>query len=179
MLNNKQHQPIIHSKIISESNELLVSVEQIKTYLRSERISTDETIYYHRVAVDYIEKYIKQKLSLTNIELNIALPVFKKIYPLYTPVIRIIAITYKTSSEWKLLDPNGYISNDEYITLLDNLPLHGDMIKIQYETGYNKENVPYAIKQAILELILSYYNHENSIPDSVHHLLSPIKRILI
>jgi len=64
-----------------------------------------------------------------------------------------------------------------HLTILE--PIFSAEFVIIYQSGYSRENLPKAIKQAILEYILFSFNHEKHLPESILNLCKTFKVLKI
>lgn len=153
-----------------------VTLAEVKEHLRVDFDTDDVTILaLIGAARGYCENYIGFILCLqTRFTLFTRFEDFK----LYGPAVSIQSITYRNElKEQVTLPADDYEFTRSKVCDLypaDKWPI-GDRIKVTYTAGYEPENVPRQIKQAMLLLIGDWYENP---ADSVRRFPTASKAIL-
>lgn len=150
-----------------------VSLEQVKEHLKIETNAEDSLLNsLILAATEVIEGYLNRSLITQTWQLTYDQPPFESFIELSrAPIQSIEGVTsYDSSNQALLLEAEKYFLNNERLILNDgeawpsNLRCH-DGLEVVYVAGYgaNPEDVPEAIRQAILYQIGAFY--ENSCCD--------------
>lgn len=166
-------------RIVSEPSVDIVTVPEMKTFLKLDDVSSEEDEYIAlciRSARDWVEQYTKKGVVEAQREYIVDLT-NKYFVELPRPPLKTIEHVYVTdytgteseiaASGYKLdrgIEPNVlYFSNAV-----------GESVRILYTSGYTPETVPGNIKLAVMTLGGTRYDNRTSaeIPPAVNQLLS-------
>lgn len=160
----------------------LIPLEEARMHLRlgddtafdaDVRLKLDGAI---SIAESYLNRTLRQQDRI------FLLPVSNAIVLPTVPVETLLSVAYDLNGESIELEKEQYrFIQDEYrprIVLLDEVP--SDIVLVQTRCGYSHENLPPAIKMAILFLLGTLYDNEsdNLVGRSVSHLPLSAERIL-
>ncbi|MDF2964989.1 MAG: hypothetical protein K0Q51_377 [Rickettsiaceae bacterium] len=164
-------------KIIKNTYSPIISLEDLKNFLRVTQDQDDKTIVNMRLAAqDVAEKYTGFTLSVKEVLYDICANVNRVDLP-YFPVSEIVSIQYsKEAQEVINLHSSYEISEYERCIFIDK-SLVGKNLQIHYLAGYkDSSKIAPSIIQGIMLHVAEMYDRNlisSILPDSVKTLYSP------
>ncbi|AZL15549.1 hypothetical protein [Rickettsiales endosymbiont of Stachyamoeba lipophora] len=173
-----ENQPIL----LEQSNLPLVSLKQIKQYLKIEEkldeILDELLLNLYKASINYIELYLNCDIELKTYCLSFT-NYYSHTIKIPNPNIhKLLEIKAKNYNELVALSSNEYqLYKQDHLSLLR--PQFYAELQIFYQCGFNETTLPPALKQAILEYILVSFNQETEVPKKLKQLLRLFKKIRI
>lgn len=149
-----------------------VSLEEAKIFLRTigDDVSEDDAVLTPVISAarEYCENVTGRSLAPQTVTAYPSSFTTTMLLP-RPPVVEVLAVRYRDESGVaKVVDPSKYVVNtfEGTITMLDIpqfKPYPANPYEIEYVTGYTKEQLPRAIRQAILMLLTHWYDNREAI----------------
>ncbi|MEY4463223.1 MAG: hypothetical protein RLZZ81_194 [Pseudomonadota bacterium] len=169
-------------QIIKTFPQEVWSLEQVKNYMRVEASYDDDLIVgLIDAAITAAENFTKLNFISKQIKFICNISGKGKFLLKYSPVFQILKVTKKIRNR------NNYLTSDDYMIEQDiftlNKALNNEELTVEYISGYDKNNIPHAIKHGIMLHIAEMYDRQATncigLSQEVKNLYLPYRNIQI
>lgn len=169
-------------QIINIFPQEIWSLEQVKNYMRVEANYDDDLITgLIDAAITAAENFTKLNFISKQVRFICNIYGKKEFLLKYQPLLKILAVNKKSRDMEVNLTLDDYIIDQNVLTL--NKALNNDELTIEYISGYDKVNIPHAIKHGIMLHIAEMYDRQATncigLSKEVKNLYLPYRNIRI
>ena len=146
-------------QIIKTFPQEVWSLEQVKNYMRVE-VSYDDDLIIGLIdaAITAAENFTKLNFILKQIKFICNISGKKEFLLKYNPLIKITKIKKQFKDQENDLAAGDYAIEQNLLTL--NKALSNEELTVEYISGYDKNNIPHAIKHGIMLHIAEMYDRQ-------------------
>ncbi|HJD66286.1 MAG TPA: head-tail connector protein [Rickettsia endosymbiont of Bembidion nr. Transversale] len=135
------------------------SLEQVKNYMRVEANYDDDLILgLIDAAITAAENFTKLNFISKQIKFVCNIYGKREFLLKYNPVLRILKVTKKFKDQENELTLDDYIIDQNILALTKSL--NNEELTVEYISGYDKDNIPHAIKHGIMLHIAEMYDRQ-------------------
>ncbi|MCC8419157.1 MAG: head-tail connector protein [Rickettsia endosymbiont of Glossina mortisans submortisans] len=146
-------------QIIETFPQEVWSLEQVKNYMRVEASYDDDLIIgLIDAAITATENFTKLNFISKQIKFICNISGKKEFLLKYNPLIKITKIKKKFKDQENDLTANDYAIEQNLLIL--NKALSNEELWVEYISGYDKNNIPHAIKHGIMLHIAEMYDRQ-------------------
>ncbi|MCC8369794.1 MAG: head-tail connector protein [Rickettsia endosymbiont of Stiretrus anchorago] len=135
------------------------SLEQVKNYMRVEANYDDDLILgLIDAAITAAENFTKLNFISKQIKFVCNIYGKREFLLKYNPVLRILKVTKKFKDQENELTLDDYVIDQNILALTKSL--NNEELTVEYISGYDKDNIPHAIKHGIMLHIAEMYDRQ-------------------
>lgn len=135
------------------------SLEQVKNYMRVEANYDDDLILgLIDAAITAAENFTKLNFISKQIKFVCNIYGKREFLLKYNPVLRILKVTKKFKDQENELTLDDYVIDQNILALTKSL--NNEELTVEYISGYDKDNIPHAIKHGIMLHIAEMYDQQ-------------------
>lgn len=169
-------------QIIKTFPQEVWSLEQVKNYMRVEASYDDDLIVgLIDAAITAAENFTKLNFISKQIKFICNISGKGKFSLKYNPIFKILKITKKFKNRENDLTADDYMIEQDILTL--SKALNNEELTVEYISGYDKNNIPHAIKHGIMLHIAEMYDRQATncigLSKEVKNLYLPYRNIQI
>lgn len=148
-------------KIIELFPQTIWALSEVKNYMRIEANYDDQLITsLIDAAINVAENFTKLTIISKRLQLISNIENQQKIQLKYQPINKLLKVLMIIDEkELKLGDKQYNLDQEKSILYLNDQSLIGELL-VEYIAGFGKDNIPPAIKQAILMHVVEMYDRE-------------------
>lgn len=134
-------------------------LEQVKNYMRVEANYDDDLILgLIDAAITATENFTKLNFISKQIKFVCNIYGKREFLLKYNPVLRILKVTKKFKDQENELTLDDYVIDQNILALTKSL--NNEELTVEYISGYDKDNIPHAIKHGIMLHIAEMYDRQ-------------------
>lgn len=157
-------------------------LEQVKNYMRVEASYDDDLILgLIDAAITAAENFTKLNFISKQIKFICNISGKGKFLLKYNSIFQILKVTKKFKDQENVLTSDDYMIDQNILTL--NKALNNEELIVEYISGYDKNNIPHAIKHGIMLHIAEMYDRQATncigLSKEVKNLYLPYRNIQI
>lgn len=135
------------------------SLEQVKNYMRVEANYDDDLILgLIDAAITAAENFTKLNFISKQIKFVCNIYGKREFLLKYNPVLRILKVTKKFKDQENEITLDDYVIDQNILALTKSL--NNEELTVEYISGYDKDNIPHAIKHGIMLHIAEMYDRQ-------------------
>ncbi|HJD55614.1 MAG TPA: head-tail connector protein [Rickettsia endosymbiont of Pyrocoelia pectoralis] len=146
-------------QIIHTFPQEIWSLEQVKNYMRVEASYDDDLITgLIDAAITAAENFTKLNFISKQVRFVCNIEGKKEFLLKYQPLLKILTVTKKSRDMEVNLNLDDYIVDQNVLTLTKTLD--NQELTVDYISGYDKDNIPHAIKHGIMLHVAEMYDRQ-------------------